>query len=95
MTDYLKQTDPLVKRWAKRTSTALDYFLASRLDNEASKQIDDGNEPFLLNKYAYNIGTHPYVEVWDVGIELRGGNVVLITAKGEVEVTPDTILVWK
>jgi hypothetical protein len=76
MMDYLKQTDPLVKRF-RRTSTALDYF------------------PFLLNMYAYDIGMHPYVEVWDVGSELRNGNVVLTTPKGDVEVTPDTILVWK
>ena len=78
-------------------SSALEYQQASsKSENRATKQMDAGNEPYLINLDAFEMGLHPYIAVYDVGIELtENDDVVLCTASREYKVSPDTVLIWK
>ena len=80
---------------SKRSSTALEYQQAGpSTNNAATKQIDAGLEPYLIDRQAYELGMHCYIEVHDTG-NLIDGQVELFTARASVLVAPDTLLIWK
>ena len=84
-------------------STLGDY----QANNEtAGALIDQGREPYLVNREALSLDMHPLIEVWDVGAELvkvgRGGRsfmrqdmVMASTQRGDALLSPDTLLVWR
>lgn len=87
----------LLKGCDGRTSTALEYFHASRKkDCPAGKHIDAGHEPYLAARDAVAYGLHPFVEVEDVACALQeNGNVRLFTARHMVLCAPDTLIFWR
>lgn len=76
-------------------STAMEYFLAAKEENNASANIDKGNEPYLIDLDALDLDLYAYVTVEDVGIALKGGKVLLFTTLNTYEVDPGTLLVWR
>jgi hypothetical protein len=77
-----------------KTTTAKEYQDAStEEDSPAGVFIDAGLEPYIVDMDAYVMGLHAFVEVWDVTFPQYG--LTLTTQYGEIEVSDDTILVWR
>jgi hypothetical protein len=77
-----------------KISTAKEYQDAIiEEDNPAGNYIDAGLEPYVMDEDAYDLGLHSFVEVWDVTFPKYG--LKLTTQYGEVDASPDTMIVWK
>lgn len=90
----------IYQRYASKfgMSTAREYLDAQnpKSMNAAAQQIDKGLEPYLLNRDAITDGTHEFVAVVDVHKALTMNGLVRLGTNGpDVNVTPDTVLVWK
>lgn len=70
---------------------------------EADTQIDAGREPFLVMSEALDLGMHPLLEIWDVGMDrVAVGNgsgrteMVRVTSQsGDLLLPPDTVVAWR
>ena len=84
--------------YAKNYSTVEEYHAAGtnpQVENNASKHINAGREPFLMSREAVEFGTHPYIPVHDADIERRGALVGITTARNTYWLEPDTLLAWR
>jgi hypothetical protein len=92
----VREGDPLVKdiTTSGRTTTAADYVAGGKL---SGTQIDGGREPYLLVQDECNEGRFNTVPVHDCFIEReqRSGKCVLVLHRGDVLVSPDTLIYWK
>lgn len=85
-----------LSRCIKHPSTAREYYdAASGANNAAGTEIEKGNEPYLVNLDAYQMGVHPFIEVYDVMKALDGDNVVLGLNRGNISVPGETLIAWR
>ncbi|KAF1003860.1 MAG: hypothetical protein GAK28_04323 [Luteibacter sp.] len=106
--DVLRATDAdkalLTPHYAKLPlSTLRDY----QENNEtAGALIDQGREPFLVNREALAFDMHPFIEVWDVEalpfmsghsrhFKKPGTQVMTSTQRGDALLPLDALLVWR
>ena len=85
--------------YAKNYSTVAEYREAqlpsALVDNNATKHIDAGKEPYLISSDAIELGVHPFITVYDVATELKDGKVVIATSRNNYELEPNTLLAWR
>lgn len=88
--------DVQVEGYAKNYSTVAEYHEAqdTSVDNNASKHINAGLEPYLMSRDAFELGVHPYIAVYDVMREKQDGLVGVSTPRHTYLLEPDTLLVW-
>jgi hypothetical protein len=91
--NFIKQnTIPYLYRKLK-TTTALEYFKANEdlQFNKAGDYIDSGYEPYLL----IDVNTDYMVPIYDCGVRLVDGKVVLAWSGSDIHAPQDAILFWR
>ena len=83
--------------YARHHSTVAEYHEAqdAHINNNASKQIIAGREPFLISRDAVELGVEPFITVYDVVQKRQNGLVGIVTSHHTYFLEPDTLLAWR
>jgi hypothetical protein len=90
------QSEPGVN--LKHHSTVAEYHEAGihpSTDNAASQNINAGREPYLISLDAVEFGVHPFIAVYDVDIQTKGGLFGITTHNKTYWLEPNTLLAWR
>jgi hypothetical protein len=93
----LEDLPEIAERYARNYSTVAEYHEAqdAAINNNASKHIEAGREPYLVRRDAIEFGVHPYITVYDVMRERQDGLVGIATNHQTYFLQPNTILAWR
>jgi hypothetical protein len=82
--------------YAKHYSTLSEYLEAqvSDQENRASQQIDADRQPYLIDEDAVNMGSNPYIPIYDL-VEGQENLIGVSTPQDDVYLQPNTLLAWK